>query len=329
MSAARTIFDQFVTSGWASIIEAVTRRRVETLHLDFKRKQDPASPECSREDRKIFSEALSGFANAEGGVIVWGVDARRQEDIDCAVGIIPVVGPAALAVTLAQLTPEMVSPPVPGVEHVALEDPSTVGSGVVISFVPESDGTPHMARGPGLHRYYRRTNDSFRVLEHYEIADLFGRRAHPVLAVRTEWSIEMQSRSGAEMTAHAKVRFVLENRGRGLARYPALSIGALQGGTTSAYSGQFGGRLPLPVVPAPKPWWMRFAGGGDVVVYPDDEFEVAFVGTAISNLQQEYPTLRIAYSAVAEGTAAIRGEALLDSAALSRMATEYFRMYRW
>lgn len=56
----------------------------ETLHLDFTTKHDSETGALDLDDRKGLSIALSGFANAEGGVLVWGVDCRKVDGVDVA-----------------------------------------------------------------------------------------------------------------------------------------------------------------------------------------------------------------------------------------------------
>lgn len=64
---------------------AIGRREQEGLHLDFK-------TAAAGLDRKVLARTMSGFGNADGGVIVWGIDARRQPDgIDCASALEPIV----------------------------------------------------------------------------------------------------------------------------------------------------------------------------------------------------------------------------------------------
>ena len=45
----------------------------EDLHLEFKEKADRRTPELDKNDAANFSKALSGFANSDGGVLLWGV----------------------------------------------------------------------------------------------------------------------------------------------------------------------------------------------------------------------------------------------------------------
>ena len=72
MSNARSIFERYSTSLAAIEQSIVHPAREENLYLDFKKAADGKGP-ATKPDRKNLSKALSGFANSEGGVIVWGV----------------------------------------------------------------------------------------------------------------------------------------------------------------------------------------------------------------------------------------------------------------
>jgi hypothetical protein len=77
--AAPTIAGLFQTLTEDDIRRFVDERRQEDLTLDFKLM--PALLN-KRDDRKILAIAVSGFANSAGGLIVWGVDARKGESDD-------------------------------------------------------------------------------------------------------------------------------------------------------------------------------------------------------------------------------------------------------
>jgi hypothetical protein len=56
----------------------------EDLHLDFKQLQRPFE---HRDDKRNLAKALSGFANSDGGIIIWGIDAREKNgEPDCSNG---------------------------------------------------------------------------------------------------------------------------------------------------------------------------------------------------------------------------------------------------
>jgi hypothetical protein len=72
-----TLQDTFEQLGRKQIERYVHERQQEHLQLEFKTINRPF---LDREDRKIFAQCISGFANSSGGIIVWGVDARKDDD---------------------------------------------------------------------------------------------------------------------------------------------------------------------------------------------------------------------------------------------------------
>ena len=185
----------------------VANQRDEDLRLDFKTVGDTA---LNRDDRKSLAVALSGFANSDGGLIVWGVDARpNSEGVDCATALRPVSDPRALLTRLNTLSGQCVSPLVDGVEHRALmtED----GSGFCVTLIPASDSGPHMAKA-GEDRYFKRNGSSFYRMEHFDLEDMFGRRQRPML----ELQMTLVPREGDD--PHEEVHFSVVNSGRASAR---------------------------------------------------------------------------------------------------------------
>ena len=62
--------------GW--IQQTVERKAEEGLHLDFKQKTDNELPALSDDDRANLAKAISGFANTDGGLVIWGVKAKAN-----------------------------------------------------------------------------------------------------------------------------------------------------------------------------------------------------------------------------------------------------------
>ena len=75
MGAASILCEELRRKGIALIDEWVKEAYREDLHLDFKRKTNPEHGHPDDNDKKNLSKALSGFANSDGGLIVWGIDA--------------------------------------------------------------------------------------------------------------------------------------------------------------------------------------------------------------------------------------------------------------
>ncbi len=191
--------------------------REEDLHLDFKLLVDPNLK--SRDDRKNFAAAVSGFANSDGGLIVWGVDCRKNSDgVDCACNAPGIDGLKKFYSHLMEFSGSAANPSVTGVEHRALYIPGKDDHGFVVTHVPVSDAGPHMAK-LGEDRYYKRSGASFLKMEHFEIADMFGRRPHPKLAISykiAKWGL---GRPGS-----CRISLLLENHGKGSAQAPYLTI---------------------------------------------------------------------------------------------------------
>ncbi|MHB0980666.1 MAG: AlbA family DNA-binding domain-containing protein [Thermoleophilia bacterium] len=81
MSGARTLFDQLLEGGLELIQRTVSEAWHESPVLDFKTLDKDSAP-LTKNGRRTLAEALSGFANSDGGVIVWGIDARRGRHLE-------------------------------------------------------------------------------------------------------------------------------------------------------------------------------------------------------------------------------------------------------
>ena len=114
---------------------------------------------------------------------------------------------------LNEFTGTATSPIVEGVQHRVI--PSGSEDGLAITLVPESVVGPHMAK-LGEDRYFKRSGASFYRMEHFDLEDMFGRRARPNLTVR----LELRPRPDPDQ--HEDLHFVVANHGRGLAKYPGF-----------------------------------------------------------------------------------------------------------
>ncbi|MFC2013850.1 helix-turn-helix domain-containing protein [Chloroflexota bacterium] len=198
------------------INEFTESQREEDLHLDFKRLNDS---KMDRDDRKNFAKALSGFANSDGGIIVWGIDARpNSKGINCASDKFPIRQLRLTISRLNEFTSSLVNPSVDGVIHKPIECGDD--SGFAVALIPSSDSTPHMAKG-GEDRYFKRSGDSFIRMEHFDIEDMFGRRPKPNLFLYYR-VIRGPGRNGDALDFG--IVLGLKNDGKSSARAPYLSI---------------------------------------------------------------------------------------------------------
>ena len=90
----------------------------EDLHLDFKRKSHPYEVKLNDDDRRNYSKALSGFANSDSGIIVWGIGAPGSGTNERTRH--PIHNARGFAEYLDSFISRLVSPPVAGAENLVI-----------------------------------------------------------------------------------------------------------------------------------------------------------------------------------------------------------------
>lgn len=130
-----------------SIEHLVSTHQQEHLNLDFK--VITGAGDLSKDDRRNLATAISGFANSDGGIVIWGVDCRRDASgRDAAEKVVPVRDAQAVLSRLQSLTGESTSPIVEGVHHRLITNDDTLD--FLATLIPASDRGPHMARLGGV-----------------------------------------------------------------------------------------------------------------------------------------------------------------------------------
>jgi|GEM_PF-804901 len=197
-SQARVFFDSFsAASDRAAFLRAlVDNGQEETEWLDFKGclEGDPAKGQNQLPPpavRKVFSEAMCGFANTSGGVLIWGIDCAKRagDDFDRASGFARAEAPAKFKAKLKDLAAGACDPPLQGVEIEAVEDTEEPGKGFIVCFVPESRYRPHRAEMAGR-RYVIRAGDAFRDAPVPLLRHMFHPMARPIFEMRFQMSTQ-------------------------------------------------------------------------------------------------------------------------------------------
>lgn len=155
-SAAKLYFDEILAGG-VTLLESLPGNPepvIETEWRDFQQEE-------SKSLKEAWSEMLSGFANTEGGVVVWGVRAKKEKGnpMDCVTGLDKVLKPAEWAERLRGWLLEATDPPVSGV--VIKPIPEVGGPGFVVCHIPESQHKPHRAEFLENKPYKIRTGSNF------------------------------------------------------------------------------------------------------------------------------------------------------------------------
>lgn len=273
-AALRTFFDGIDEKELAAM---QARREEEGQRLDFKRGSKDGEP--SKDDLANLRKAVSGFANAEGGIVLWGVDSKREgdrSDRNCFARFEPIADGAKFVARLQEVTGDATSPPVSGVVH----KPIPVEGGFVVkTLVPASDGGPHQDARELV--YWRRHADRFRAMRDFEIRDMFGRRARPRLELWWQRAAHDPRLRVPPLTVQHAWVIGLQNVGRGIARFPALGMRVRPGFDAMGIydldaTGASG--LPRKRVAETGIQTVLFAGGGNDVIHPGQTLHVTRIG---------------------------------------------------
>lgn len=244
-------------------------------HLTLEFKTVSKANFSNRDDRKNFAKLLSGFANSNGGITVWGVEAtRNQEGIDCACGVKEIQSLSQFLSKLNEFTGSFVNPSIEGVEHRKIV--TSGDKGFAVTIVPESDLGPHMAKG-GEDRYYKRSGDSFYKMEHFDIEDMFGRRKKPKLSLFTiKRNVRVESTDSSGKMLESVTLFGLKNTGRGIAKYIHLNLKVNHPYLISPWGLNKAG-IGLNSIRGPHGQFVRYFGDSNLVIHPNSYIEITAI----------------------------------------------------
>lgn len=125
----------------AAIERLVAEKVSEDLYLEFKQKSDVTTPDLSESDKRNFSEAISEFANSDGGVLIFGV--KTEKPGDYAIELKPIKNPEEFLKRLFDALISAVQPSVDGIEGKVIKHDDE--SGYILFSIPSSFKAPHRA----------------------------------------------------------------------------------------------------------------------------------------------------------------------------------------
>jgi len=142
----------------------------ESLHLDFK-----AAGALSKEDKKKteISKDVSALANADGGIIIYGLAEYQKGTRFLAEKIDPIDRNEFSKETLEQIINSRISPRISGIKITPITIGEPENNKVVYAVEVPKGNTVHQAYDK---RYYRRFNFESVPMEDYEIKDIINRQ---------------------------------------------------------------------------------------------------------------------------------------------------------
>jgi hypothetical protein len=234
----RDLFERLRQRGHAVIEELVTTRAQETVQLDFKLKDNQTNGELSKRDRQTLGPALSALANSAGGLLIWGIEAKRDTNgVDAAQRKVPIPQLARFWSEVARAVGELLMPRHDGIEIEAIDDPVVPDTGYLAIWVDRSDRRPHRSEATDDKRYYKRAGDSSFAMEHYDIEDAFNRTAPTeVRLALVEIKTRPEGQNTTNAATHHYLAFFLTNEDRTSACAPYAWVEKIVGGRSLAES---------------------------------------------------------------------------------------------
>lgn len=221
MENSEFLFRRLHEEGYDLINQMIETKQEEHLFLDFKEKKETSRVGLSDDDRKNFAKALSGYSNSAGGVIVWGISTKRVgNEPDAADDIKPISSLKRFLTDLNSLISDALVPINPGVQNILILKPDEEDTGFIVTYVPESQLPPHRAMCKE-NKYYVRAGDSFVIMEHYMLADAFGRRQKPNLELYCNFQ---SGGTTGNNGLFLELVIGIKNTGRYLAKFPSIFI---------------------------------------------------------------------------------------------------------
>ena len=240
--------------------------QTENLHLDCK-----LWPQRDEDAQRILAKALCGFANADGGVVVIGMEAKSgptKYGPDLVQRAVQVADSIAVRARIEALVGDLVEPRILGVRMSAIPDPTGSLTGFVVVSVPPTDGPP--CRSRKNRDFYQRITSGTYPMEYFQITEMFGKRHKPKLSLFLE---EGRYRLAGQIYER-EFTIGVENTGRAVARFPSVRFNRVPGINLQHDGIDGNGGFGLPMQPT-EPEIVVFGGGADRVIYPGTVLKIA------------------------------------------------------
>jgi hypothetical protein len=220
-SLARNFFDGIVNAtdtvgAIRSLINADPPKYEDDI-FDCKREPLHADKNVRRQNLlEIWSAALCGFANTQGGVIIWGLVAEYDpvKKVDRVTAEELVQDPDRLESDLRKLQVETTDPPLGSVLYQPVKANDT--GGFLVCHIPDGPFKPYRQRSCAQ-QYYYRFGDSFRVIPRHMLQLMFFPRtqARFRLVSCLSWDLD---RPAYRTPVIMKLQVELENVGTATAK---------------------------------------------------------------------------------------------------------------
>ncbi len=215
-----------------------------------------------------YGKVVSAFANAEGGVVIWGLYAKEQKKgkADLIHEEKPITCVNKIKTDFDAIIGRVVSRRVTGVQNRIVYTNRTNDIGFIVTYIPASDDAPHRVEGKHKKagRYYRRHGSGSLIMEHYELEEMFGRRRSPKL--RLVLMVTPRETINGDIQSY-NLKFGLKNVGKAIAKYPFLKVIQHSDLDKDIYGIDSKGGTGLPLIEGS---YLKYQGGVSDVIHIGD-----------------------------------------------------------
>ena len=171
---ARALYDSL--DGWPALERLIDNAESEGPYLECKA---VAEPRLQSGQRTHLAQALSGFSNTMGGVLIWGISTTKHAhtNLDILSQLEPVGNCRSLLQQIVVASSTLAYPAVVGCETKALHPTPGATKGIVVTYVPKSSGDPVQSLADK--RFYLRSGDDFVEMPYDILKKMFAATAGP------------------------------------------------------------------------------------------------------------------------------------------------------
>jgi Putative DNA-binding domain len=198
--------------------------RQKGIHLRFLDQTRRSSSILSKTDKRNLAKTISAFSNSGDGILIFGVKTKKSNDIDVVADLLPIQDIEKLRDKVKFSIGDLTRPVNQQIEIDIIRCEEEKNRGYLVIYVPFGADRPVMSMAPDQSQYFRRSATSTRVMDHYEIRDMFLATTNARFSLRCEASPSERNGGGAVRNFAGRFRFIVKNISNVAARTPYLIL---------------------------------------------------------------------------------------------------------